>query len=68
MHFGDGERLFYGKVQDAAVPIRQALAVTEDPDSPHGPLDSPPLSPRELNCCLSLDLQRLGYAFVLQLP
>ena len=52
VHFGDGERLFYGKVQDAAVPIRQALAVTEDPDSPHNALDLPPSSPRELDCRL----------------
>ena len=53
VHFGDGERLFYGKVQDAAVPIRQALAVTEELDSPHGAHDSPPSSPRKLRCRLS---------------
>ena len=62
VHFGDGERLFYGKVQDAAVPIRQALAVAEELDSPNGAHHSPPSSPRELRCRLSQNRRTLSHA------
>ena len=53
MHFGEGERLFYGQVQDVAMPIRQALAQHPEPGSPRAaqlaPNDAPP-SPREPDC------------------
>ena len=56
VHFGEGERLFYGQVQDAAVPIRQALAEHPEACSPQpapaaqpAPDDSPS-SPREPDC------------------
>ena len=53
MHFGEGERLFYGQVQDAAVPIRLALAKHPEPDSPRAAqpaLEDAPPSPRKPHC------------------
>ena len=73
MHFGEGERLFYGQVQDAAVPIRQALAHHPEagsswavPNAQIAPDDAPP-SPREPDRSRlhSRDLHMLGAAIVL---
>ncbi len=53
VHFGEGERLFYGQVQDAAVPIRQALAHHPEAGSSwavppaEAAADDAPPSPRE---------------------
>lgn len=50
VHFGEGERLFYGQVQDAAVPIRQALAEHLEADSSQAAQpahDDAPPSPSE---------------------
>ena len=59
MHFGDGERLFYGQVQDAAVPIRQALADNLEPDSPPPAPDSASPSARKQDCAASVSCLEL---------
>ncbi len=73
VHFGEGERLFYGQVQDAAVPIRQALAHHPEAGSSWAvanaqtaPDDAPP-SPREpaYPTPHSRDLHRLGITLIL---